>query len=98
LKANNLNYESDLIVMPEKPLFSVKLLSLGYQIAVIASKKAFNLSIGESGTLIEDPRQKCLGSSLPDCHDLEVGFNNFEIVWQRDNATVWNTAVYVITT
>jgi len=28
---------------------------------------------------------------------LEAGFHNFEVVWQRDSATVWNAAVYVVT-
>ncbi len=29
---------------------------------------------------------------------LEVGFKNFEVVWQKDSTAVWNAAVYVITT
>ena len=28
---------------------------------------------------------------------LEAGFNNFEVVWQKDSAAVWNVAVYVVT-
>ena len=28
---------------------------------------------------------------------LEAGFKNFEVVWQKDSAAVWNIAVYVVT-
>jgi tRNA (cmo5U34)-methyltransferase len=28
---------------------------------------------------------------------LEVGFRDFELVWQRDSSAVWNAAVYVVT-
>jgi len=28
---------------------------------------------------------------------LEAGFKNFEVVWQKDSAAVWNAAVYVVT-
>ena len=28
---------------------------------------------------------------------LEVGFKNFELVWQKDSTAVWNIAVYVVT-
>ncbi|NIM21677.1 MAG: hypothetical protein GTN64_04555, partial [Candidatus Latescibacteria bacterium] len=29
---------------------------------------------------------------------LEAGFQDFELIWQRDSTAVWNAAVYVVTT
>lgn len=28
---------------------------------------------------------------------LEAGFKTFELIWQKDNTTIWNQAVYVVT-
>ncbi len=29
---------------------------------------------------------------------LQAGFQDFELIWQRDSTAVWNAAVYVVTT